>query len=140
MLLHRLRAGAGICGILGLAITVGLLAASAELQPDKPQKESVAVRYSRASLKMAELELKEALAEDRKVAGSVPAIVVERLRMNVKVAESKVEEALHHSTEGRANVQLRYAEERARLADLDLEQSQKARAINPRAVSELELE
>ena len=125
---------------LGTAGIGVLAAASQQRQQGNPAEEPVSVRYARASLELARIELQKHLEQEKKAPRIIPAIVIERTRMNVKVAETQLEQALQPATGGTIHVQVRYAEERAKIAELEYEQAKKARLHNPNAVLELEVE
>jgi len=126
-----------ILGIAGIGVLAG---ASQQRQQGNPAEEQVSVRYARASLELARIELQKHLEQEKKVPRGIPAIVIERSRMNVKVAEAQLEQALLPATSGTIHVQVRYAEERVKIAELEYEQAKKARLLNPNAVLELEVE
>ncbi len=131
----RIQIGTAAC-----VCAVAVLAGAARQHKGNPPEEPVAVRYARASLELAKIELKKLEEQNKKVPRVVPAIIVERAKMNVKVAEAQVEQAIGPSAGGTANVHIRYAEERVKVAELEFEKAKEARRRNPDAVIELEVE
>jgi hypothetical protein len=75
---------------------------------------------------------------NRKISGAVPRITIERLRSNLAVAKEQYDVAIATSIGGAERVQLRNAEEKIRLAKIDLEVGVKSRKQN--MISALELE
>jgi len=130
---------AAFWAFLGL-LAAGALAGAASNDRHESTKESVEVRYARSLLRLAQLDLKQLEEEDQRVARVVPDMEVDRARMRVKVAEARLDRALAPSKEKKAGAQVRYAEERARLAEADLEDAKKVRQKRPDAISDLELE
>ncbi len=131
----RSQIGAAVC-----VAAIGVIAGAAQQQRSTVSEEPIAVRYARASLELAKIELKKLVEQNKKVPRAVPAILVERAKMNVKVAEAQLEQAVGPSAAGTANVHIRYAEERVRVAELEFEKAKEARRRNPDAVIELEVE
>ncbi|MGE5192216.1 MAG: hypothetical protein ACM3U2_06895 [Deltaproteobacteria bacterium] len=130
----QIGAAAGFCAM------IGVIAGAAQQQRGAVPEEPVAVRYARASQELAKIELKKLEEQNKRVPRAIPAIIVERAKINVKVAEAQVEQAIGPSAAGTVNVHIRYAEERVRVAELEFEKSQEARRRNPDAISELEIE
>lgn len=124
------------------AAFVGLCVAAWAAQPeDNPSRDRIlSLQFAQANLNLAQIELQIALEDNRKVAGTVPDILIERLRMNVTVAAAQVEQALGPSTPGAMNVHLRYAEERARVARLDFQKAEAARKKQPESITDLQFE
>lgn len=124
--------------------SLGGLAAGLGAQAGRPRPvaaaEELAVRYAQASLKLAEIDLRKAEEQNKKVPRTIPQVIVERLRRNVAVSEAQLEQALQPSAGGAVNVHVRYAEERVRIAELEIEKAQKARQRDPDAVPAVEVE
>ena len=96
-----------------------------ELVPadDKPQlsEHELAVLYTQTNLSMAELELQRALELNKGEVKVIPRLAVERLRSNLAVAKEQYRQATLESSEGPKKVRLRHAQEKVRLAKVDLE-------------------
>ncbi len=130
----QIGAAAGFCAM------IGVIAGAAQQQKDVVPEEPVAVRYARASLELAKIELKKLEEQNKKVPRVIPAIIVARAKMNIKVAEAQVEQAIGPSAAGTANAHIHYAEERVKVAELEFEKAREARQKNPDAVIDLEVE
>ena len=130
--------------ILGLAVVefhgaVKFDETAAAQQP-KPAVEGVAVRYARAYLRLTELELKSAKNTNAKVPGVISAVEVDRLKMNVAVAQAQLQNALRPNAVSKVQVHLRYAEEKVATARKEYKRAQRVRKINAEALSDDELE
>ncbi len=103
-------------------------------------KESVSVRYARAYLKLAVMDLRQAVDANRKFARTYSAGFIERLRQNVGIAEEQLRQALK-GDEGRLHeVHLRQTEAAVTIAELELQQTLAISERVPAAVREGELE
>lgn len=131
----RNQIGAAVC-----ICAIGVLAGAAQKQFGVPAEDVIPVRYAQACLELAKIELKKLVEHEKKVPRGVPAIILERARMNVKVAEAQLNQALVPSAGGMVNVHIRYAEERAKVAELEFEKAKEARQHNSDALIELEVE
>jgi hypothetical protein len=136
-----------LCSTVGFAawalfspLAVNLRANEVEGKDVRPSDETIAVQYSRAYLRLCEIELKKALATEKKAPRTVTPIVFERLRMNVNVAEAQLQETLHPTSSGKMQLHLRYAEEQARIAAMDFAQAERISNLNPKVISDLDLE
>lgn len=96
------------------------------------------VKYSETRMQLAEIELRQGLEINRETSGMIPRMAIERLRSNLAVAKMQFDEAVATSIGGPERVQLHSAEEKIRLAKIDLAAGKKLRKGN--MVSELELE
>ncbi|MGE5192218.1 MAG: hypothetical protein ACM3U2_06905 [Deltaproteobacteria bacterium] len=131
----RIHIGAAVC-----VCAIGAIAVAAQQRRGDAEGQAVAVRYAQASLELAKIERKKLVEQNKKVPHVVPAIILERAKMNVKVAEAQLEQALGPSAAGTANVHIRYAEERVKVAELEFEKAKDGRRRNPDAILELEVE
>src|SRR5262245_40611944 len=118
------KENAAVWTILGLLVA-GALAGAVSKDPDESTKESAEVRYARSLLRLAQIDLKQLEEEDQRVSRVVPDMEVDRARMRVKVAGARLDRALAPPGEKKPGAQVRYAEERARLAEADLEDAKK---------------
>ena len=98
----------------------------------------LSVKYAETRMQLADVELRHGLAMNRKILGAVPQFTIERLRSNLAVAKEQYDAAVATSIGGAERVQLRNAEEKIRLAKIDLDTGQKLRKEN--LISDLELE
>ncbi len=76
-------------------------------------------------MELADSELQIAVEMNRQSPGVIPRFTVERLRSNLAVAKQQFEEATLASVGGLERVRLRHAEEKIRLARIDLESGRK---------------
>jgi hypothetical protein len=113
----------------GLLLT--LLSLAPLLQPpDDAPAPSIEVRYARAQLKLAEANLQRAEQRNRRVARSVPNNVVAEYQDDLKLAETRLEQATAGQSAGQFPVWLRQAEAEERWAQTTW---QDANAVNARA-------
>lgn len=140
MLRNQNIAVVAVCSLVAGAVAVFAISAGASQKAAESADSGIAVRYAQASLELAKIELERFLEADKHVSRVIPAIVVERARMNVKVAEAQLEQALHPSPGGAMNVQVRYAEERAKFSEIDYDKAKEARRQNPKSMREVEVE
>ena len=98
----------------------------------------LSVKYAETRMQLADVELRQGMAMNRKIPGGVPQITIERLRSNLAVAKEQYDAAVATSIGGAERVQLRNAEEKIRLAKIDLDTGQKLRKEN--LISDLEFE
>ncbi len=134
---HLVRSVSGI--LVGSLLMFGLFPALVVAQESNvPAAANLRIEVARANLELAEVELK--LAEDfnREVEGvlmanvpkedrdsyirlrSVPDVIIERLRANVEIARQQVEHALMPSTGDVEKIRKKYAEQKIRLAEVNL--------------------
>ncbi len=133
--MKRTQISAAVC-----LAAIGAIVAAAQQPRGNFSQEPISVRYARASLELAKVELKKLMNAEKEVPRVIPPIILERAKANVKVAEAQLEQALLPSTGGAVNVHIRYAEERVKVAELELEKARKAKARNPNAVLDVEIE
>ena len=138
-MLHFMRHIRPACILLALmAPCVGV----AQDEVEKPKKLSgyeLSVKYAKTRMNLAETELR--LAQEAR-SGAVPKMRIERLRSGLEIARRQYEEAVAASSGGNERVQLRHAEERIRLAEIELETGRrmlKQRLVQPLEVERLEL-
>ena len=108
---------------------------SNEQQSEQTQRELM-VKHAKAVLELAEVELEQALKLNKDGKQHVPRLAVERLRSNLSVAQEQLKQAVIASTGGPEQVRIRHAEEKARLAKLDLDAAEKM--VNNGTISKLE--
>lgn len=109
--------------------------------------ENLNVRYARAYLKLAKMDLKKTLQINKHVSGTFPDTVVEPLRQVVRTAEAQLEQALaqlDHALNGngvsRRNIDLHDAEAAVMVAETRLRQATAASQRMPDSFDESELE
>lgn len=94
-------------------------------QPGKPSKDvsryELEVLYARTRMRLADVELRSALQLQAEAPGMIPRLVIERLRSNLAVAQEQMVQAEMASISGPEQIRMRQAEEKVRLAKLDLE-------------------
>ncbi len=131
-----MRRSVYLAGSSLLVIVISAIAPAQE--PSASDEEQLSVKYARASLKLAQVELKQAL-EMNATFPNLAGFVVERLRANARAAEDQLQLALKPG-KSLEEVQLRYAESRAEGAQLRYEVAKKLKQKNPDAVPNLELQ
>ncbi len=90
-------------------------------QPDGLDPYELAIQHAKTNLDLADVELKRHLEMNAKQSGVVPRLTIERLRSDLAVAEEKYNQARLASTGGPERVRLRHAEEKVRVAKIDLD-------------------
>lgn len=76
------------------------------------------LQYAKTKLELAEIDLQNALTMGE--ANAIPGLTVERVRSSLAVAKEQYHQAQLASNSGAQRVRLRHAEERLRLADVQL--------------------
>lgn len=113
---------------------------NATTQIKKSANERIGVQYARAYLRLTEIELKNAQNQNAKVRGVVSVVEIDRLRMNVAVARTQLQNALRPRDVNKMQVHLRYAETKLATAKTELQLALKSRKKNIRSVSAGEIE
>ncbi|MFV2066319.1 MAG: hypothetical protein ACC645_05015 [Pirellulales bacterium] len=135
--------------LAGGPVVIALATTSSRGQPplrdteavaDEGAKESVRVRYARAYLKLAKMDLRRAMDANRKFARMHSAGLVERLRQNVKIAEEQLRQVLKGDAGKLHEVHLRQTEAAVKIAELELQQAVVLSKRAPAAVRRGELE
>jgi hypothetical protein len=91
-----------------LLIAVACLGQAPPAAGDKPA-ESIEVRYARAQLKLAEVNLNRVEQSNRRVSGAVPSSVVAEYQHDVEVAKARLEQATAAQAGGEFQVWLQRA-------------------------------
>ena len=129
-----------IGGVLG-GIAFGFLAALGwEARSDSNAEESLAVRYARGHVALAETNLRKVLATNKLVARAVPANVVAEYREDLEVAKLRLAAALRGDGASPFPIWLRSAEASARAAEAEWRSALAANQRMPDAVDPLEVE
>lgn len=122
---------------------VGLAQETTKTQADKDLSSyQLSVKYAETRMQLAEIELQHALALAKENPGMVPYLRFERLRSGLAIAKQQYDEVVAASHGGNERVQLRHAQERIRLARIDLENGQKMGkqgVLQPLEIERLEL-
>lgn len=85
----------------------------------------LSVRYAETRMQLADAELRIGLEMNREIPKSVPGITIERLRSNLAIAKEQYDAAVAASIGGSERVQLKHAEEKIRLAKINLDSAEK---------------
>lgn len=117
-------------GVLMMALSVttvslSFLAASAvqpeeETAPEKDRDESVEIRFARAHLEIAELDLESAMAMNSKVPNLFPVPLLESLRLHVEIDHAQLDRMLNGEGSGAHGVRIRSAEVSVTIAEADV--------------------
>jgi len=115
--------------VLGWLVSVVLLTGTARpafgqaasAPPTNEAKESTDVRYARAALKLAQMDLQKALDANKQVARTLPPYVIEPFRAAVKIADKQLQYALHEDAESLHHIHLAIAEAKVTAAESQLE-------------------
>jgi len=102
--------------------------------------ENLNVRYARAYLKLAKMDLQKVLDMNSHVPGTFPDVVVEPLRQVVRIAESQLQQALNGNGGGRQNMDLHNVEAAVMVAETRLQQATAANKRMPGSFDEGEVE
>ncbi len=144
-----IRGRYGMASLAALAVAALLAAAyrnaysQAGKQPTQPANgspQSLNVRYAKACLALAKLELQKAQRANTRVPGTLPAVVTEPLRAAVAIAQAQLDYARSGKAEALHDLQVAIMQAELRLAE---DQLQWAVAINqqsPTTVSNSEVE
>jgi hypothetical protein len=157
-----------VCWILAATIYAGLAIGTSRAiaQEDSPQTEKKSPRelrleYAKANLELEENELRLAEQWNARVAETlptgaskseqelllkmrqIPSAIMERLKSNVAIAREQLQQAMSPSTGATEKIRQRYAEEKVRLAEVNLAamRADKARGlpVDPLELRRLEL-
>ena len=79
------------------------------------------VLFARTRMRLADVELRSALESQSESPGMIPRLVIERLRSNLAIAQEQLVQAEMASISGPEQIRMRQAEEKVRLAKLELE-------------------
>ena len=110
-----MRQSVYLAGSSLLVIVISAIAPAQE--PSASDEEQLSVKYARASLKLAQVKLEQAL-EMNATFPNLAGFVVGRLRANARAAEDQLQLALKPD-KSLEEVQLRYAESRRRVPSCD---------------------
>jgi hypothetical protein len=114
-----------------IALTAVSLMAQVQLPPPKkPATESLEVRYARAQLQLAEANLERVNESNKQMERTVPSSIVAEYEDDVRVAQSRVQQATAGQSAGEFQVWLARAEAERRAADTTW---QKATTVNESA-------
>lgn len=107
---------------------------------DVSKKESMDVRYARAHLKLAQLDLRRVMEEHKRVPDLLPVTVIENLKRHVAIDETQLEQALKAPDGNLHEIYLRSAKVAVELAEADLKRKQKSYEQSPSTRSSLDVE
>ncbi len=135
--------------LLWATATLGLLIAICAVVPGQPTSsqtksdlvtEDIAIQYARANLKLARVRLARFENVNHKAPGSIPQMVLERMRANISVAQEQLDHAIRPDDEKPMRAYVRYAEEKARVANLAWKNALELRKRPSAKITELDLE
>ncbi len=113
--------------------------AERELPHDR-NAEGVRVRYARANLQLAEIELRSALTENEKIPNLYTVQTIQRLRNNVGCAQEMLHQETHPGDDRPHALHLREVEGTLKLAESGLAAAVAANKKVPGSVPDLEIE
>lgn len=133
------------CIFLGAGFLAGILCSShfaswAAGQVPAKQEEPLNVRYARAFLELAKLDLQKAQNANRSVAGTLSAAYIEPLMQGVRMAEQLVDDAQQEAQGKKVAVSLRNEEVHAKLTEISYQKAAAANARVSGTVNGIELE
>ncbi len=141
--IDRRLAITGSISVLLFMIALAPLSGEEQVASDSHQSgnhESVRVRYARANLRLAEIELEMALTENEKIRYLYSAETVERLRNNVAFAEELLRHETHPGNDGLHSIHLRELEGTLKLAESELSSALEANTQVPGSISLMKVE
>lgn len=109
-------------------------------EADEEEQEILDVRYARAALRLAQLDLERVLEANRRVSGIYPASVVEPLRQVVAIAEEQLQQTLARDGGNLHAIHLRNAEAAVKVAEADWQRAQSQNRRLPGTMSDIDLE
>ncbi|KAA5542085.1 hypothetical protein FYK55_14850 [Roseiconus nitratireducens] len=126
--------------VILVAIPVACSAQESDRESTSPPKTryELDLQYAQTRLRLAEVELAAVMEIERAAPGTISKLAIERLKSSVAIAKEQLAQAELASVTGPGQVRLRQAEEKERLARLDLQTAQQQREKGQ--ISELELE
>ena len=95
------------------------------------------IQYTKTNRDLADVELQRAMAKNEDNLIVVPRLTIERLRSNLSVAEEQFKQANLATTGGPAEVQLRHAQEKVRIAQMELDAGRQLKSKG--SISDLDL-
>ena len=128
------------------AMIGGLLIATAD-QPKAEEtlaevndNESIDIRYARAHLELAKLDLRRALEWNKRVPHLFPAVTIEKLRRHVVIDEEQLKQCLMGQDSDLHEVCIRTAEAAVEIAEADLKRKRGVHERMPTTFSALNVE
>ena len=118
--------------------SVGVAPAQEATPSEKADSGELSVEYARACLKLAEIELAEAVEQNRRSKNSVADYDLERLRLHVRFAQqnlSYAEQGADHSQSIIGHIEMQ-----SRLAELNLRTAEDLRQVGTSPITDLQLE
>ena len=134
----------GFCLLVAISVVAGTAQgqeskAESDL-PAKQQEESLDVRFARAHLKLARVDLRRAIELNRRYPGTVPIVAIENYRKHVELDEEMLKQATQ-ATDGHVHsIYLRAAQIATEIAEEDLARKRRAWKLSPTKINELNVE
>lgn len=130
-----------VCLITGSLVSGALLFGQEPPQPaTAAPAEDLRVRYAKACLQLAQVELQRAEELQSKVPGAGKTTRIDWLKGNVQVAEKHLEIAREYEHGSTMPLQAAYADAAAKAAEKDFQSAKSVRERHPEAIPELKLE
>ncbi len=131
--------------ILGAVVSVGEAVAQdvppkSTSEPEKQQSESLDVRYARAHLKIANLDLRRALVEYERRPDVISMTAIERLRKHVAIDEEQLKQTLKSPDGNLHAIYLRSAKIAVDMATADHERKKARYETHPNEYTKMDVE
>lgn len=140
MTFRRLVAVAVLLTVCGATFYKSGSAAPAAKGSDEKEAESIAVRYARAQLRVAELTLQKALAMNKRLAGTLVSGMVSQFSDEVELSKLRLQAAMSSSEIDPLQACLQRAELSVRTAETKLKKASETNQQVPNTVSQVDLE
>jgi len=115
-------------------------AATSDSHSGAATQQKLNIRYARASLRLARINLDQAIDSNRRIPRSVASTEVERLQELVKLSEDRLRQEMKAGESDQANMRIRTAAANADVATAELRKAESANRNLPGAVSDRDLE
>jgi hypothetical protein len=129
-----------ILGSLTLASANADQPTSAKVGDGSQEQESVNVRYARAHLTVAKLDLRRAMEVDKQMPNLLPISAMESLKRHVAIDKEQLKQALESPDGNFHDIYIRSAKNAVALAEADLKRKQEVRDKMPGRVTEYDAE
>jgi len=136
-----------VLGVIAAAAFLFAVRQSAYSQAEKEHRsprdnsqDSVEVRYARASLNLAKLELKHIKDVNAKTPGTFPTVMIEPVRAAVKIAEAQLDYALHRDVKALHKIHIAKLDADVKTAEDRLQRMVAAKQRSPNAIDNADLD
>lgn len=102
--------------------------------------ESVDIRFARAQLRLAKLDLRRAVEINERVPGMLPVTMIEKIQQSVVIAEEQLKQAMKGSKAQLHEIHLRGAETAAKIANSNFQRIRSLREKLPQSFRAIDVE